>query len=165
MKPLNYMIGDATNPVGDGQKVIAHICNDLGKWGRGFVTALSKKWKNPEHMYRAWWHNSKNQESYKEFKLGNIQFVKVDHDIHVVNMIAQKGINKKNDIKDRIDYKALMECLIRIKGTIILSEGFTVHMPKIGSGLAGGDWNKIEEMIEDILCADDIEVFVYQLEK
>ena len=24
---------------------------------------------------------------------------------------------------------------------------FTVHMPKIGCGLAGGDWNKVEEIV------------------
>jgi O-acetyl-ADP-ribose deacetylase (regulator of RNase III) len=40
-----YMTGDATAPVGEGQKLIVHVCNDIGAWGAGFVLALSKRWK------------------------------------------------------------------------------------------------------------------------
>lgn len=43
-----YIKGDATAPIGSGVKVITHICNDIGGWGKGFVLALSKKWKMPE---------------------------------------------------------------------------------------------------------------------
>jgi hypothetical protein len=35
-------------------------------------------------------------------------------------------------------------------------------MPKIGSGLAGGDWNIIEQIIIEELCKHDIPVFVYE---
>lgn len=38
-----YIKGDATAPIGSGVKVITHICNDIGGWGKGFVLALSKK--------------------------------------------------------------------------------------------------------------------------
>ena len=34
-----YTIGDATLPAGPGPKIIVHICNDQGKWGKGFVSA------------------------------------------------------------------------------------------------------------------------------
>jgi hypothetical protein len=34
-----------------------------------------------------------------------------------------------------------------------------IHSPKFGSGLAGGNWNFIEELIKDIWY--DCEVFVY----
>ena len=51
---LNFIIGDATQPVGEGTKIIVHVCNDIGGWGRGFVVALSKRWPEPERRYRAW---------------------------------------------------------------------------------------------------------------
>ncbi len=55
MTAIEYVSGDATRPVGDGCKVIVHICNDRGGWGKGFVLALSKRWKQPEAAYRNWY--------------------------------------------------------------------------------------------------------------
>lgn len=43
MVGIHYVTGDATEPIGEGEKIIAHICNDQGGWGAGFVLALSKK--------------------------------------------------------------------------------------------------------------------------
>ena len=59
---INYVIGDATQPVGEWPKIIVHVCNDIGGWGRGFVTAISKRWPEadgvslinpPEEHFRA----------------------------------------------------------------------------------------------------------------
>jgi hypothetical protein len=41
--PIAYHVGDATMPVGDGPKILVHICNNIGAWGRGFVVALSRR--------------------------------------------------------------------------------------------------------------------------
>lgn len=62
MKPINYIKGDATNPVGDEPKIIVHVCNDIGGWGKGFVMALSNKWKEPETQYRNWFASKENFE-------------------------------------------------------------------------------------------------------
>ncbi len=43
MTEIRYVTGDATRPVGDGDKIIVHVCNDIGGLGRGFVAALSKR--------------------------------------------------------------------------------------------------------------------------
>ena len=45
---INDVIGDATQPVGAGPKIIVHVCNDIGGWGRGFVVAISNHWPEPE---------------------------------------------------------------------------------------------------------------------
>lgn len=45
MKTIQYLKGDATNPQVEGNKIITHICNDIGGWGKGFVLAISKRWK------------------------------------------------------------------------------------------------------------------------
>jgi hypothetical protein len=42
-------------------------------------------------------------------------------------------------------------------------QGATVHMPRIGAGLAGGDWGKISRIIEDELAGKGVEVTVYTL--
>lgn len=43
MTQIIYLKGDATNPIAKGNKIIAHICNDAGGWGKGFVLAISRK--------------------------------------------------------------------------------------------------------------------------
>lgn len=43
----NYLTGDATAPGGTGTRIIAHVCNDIGHWGKGFVLAISKRWPEP----------------------------------------------------------------------------------------------------------------------
>ncbi len=64
-----FLKGDATSPNMEGIKIIAHICNDIGGWGKGFVLALSKRWQQPEKEYRKWFKEGKN------FHLGVVQFV------------------------------------------------------------------------------------------
>lgn len=43
MTTIAYKRGDATQPVGEGSKVLVHVCNDIGGWGRGFVLAVSAR--------------------------------------------------------------------------------------------------------------------------
>ena len=41
--------------------------------------------------------------------------------------------------------------------------GASVHMPRIGSGLAGGKWEQVEGIIREELTAADVAVTVYDL--
>lgn len=45
---LKYRIGSALEPQAGGHKLVIHVVNDLGMWGKGFVTAISKHWQKPE---------------------------------------------------------------------------------------------------------------------
>jgi hypothetical protein len=38
-----------------------------------------------------------------------------------------------------------------------------VHMPRIGCGLAGGTWDKIDPIIQRTLCDQGVRVIVYDL--
>ncbi|GAB5527155.1 MAG: hypothetical protein Roseis2KO_50270 [Roseivirga sp.] len=40
----------------------------------------------------------------------------------------------------------------------------SVHMPRIGCGLAGGKWEKIEPLIEKTLITNQINTFVYDFD-
>ena len=51
---ITYQIGDATRPIGDGPKIIAHVCNDAGGWGKGFVVAVSRRWPQSGQRYPGW---------------------------------------------------------------------------------------------------------------
>lgn len=156
MSGIHYLKGDATNPSSKGKKIIAHICNDIGGWGKGFVLALSKKWDEPEKAYRKW---SKDKEN---FKLGEIQLVEVTPYIKVCNMIGQKGI-KTGSKGAPIRYEAVRECLEKLFESASKGEA-SVHMPRIGCGLAGGKWEAIEPIILETLVDKGIDVYVYDLD-
>ena len=74
MSGITYLKGDATCPQTKGTKIICHICNDIGGWGKGFVLAISKRWKEPEAEYRKW--NAAGKKG--GFVLGAVQFVQVE---------------------------------------------------------------------------------------
>lgn len=147
-----YLKGDATDPQVKGPKLIIHICNTLGGWGRGFVLSISKRWLAPERYYRNWHKNRIHSEAYgeeKSFELGAVQIVQVKHDTWVINMIAQKGI-KKGSNKQPIQYKALETCLRKVN-LIAMEKQASIHAPRIGTGLSGGRWEVIEPIINDTL--------------
>jgi hypothetical protein len=81
MAKIKYVIGDATRPEGTGNRIIAHVCNDYGGWGAGFVLALSKRDAMPEMAYRAWFNSHEGGgyvNSYVPkfpFALGKVQMV------------------------------------------------------------------------------------------
>ncbi|MFF0532886.1 hypothetical protein ACFYT3_31510 [Nocardia amikacinitolerans] len=157
-RPITYLTGDATTPTTPGPKLISHIVNDLGRWGRGFVTALSRRWPEPERHYRRW-HRDR---STNDFALGALQLVTVEPSLQVANMVAQHGIRTTGSATAPIRYDALDESLIRL-ATAATDLGATVHMPRIGTGLAGGSWNRIEPLIISRLCEHDVAVTVYDL--
>ncbi|TPN88932.1 macro domain-containing protein [Aquimarina algicola] len=155
MKTIKYIKGDATLPQAKGNKIIVHVCNNLGGWGKGFVLAISKKWAEPEKRYREWHRNrAKN-----DFELGAIQIVPVNDYIYVGNMIAQQGM-KTGSNGVPIRYNAVKTCLEKIAVEAEKLQA-SIHMPRIGCGLAGGKWEKIEPIIKETLIQKDIEVFVY----
>lgn len=156
MESINYIKGDATSPIGNDKKLIVHICNDIGGWGKGFVLAISKKWKKPEQQYREWF------KSQKKFELGEVQFVDIDSKLSIANMIGQHKIKRlKGQIPIR--YEAVEKCLSKV-AEYSKENKFSVHMPRIGCGLAGGDWNTIEQIIQKKLIDRNIKVTVYDFE-
>ena len=153
---IHYLKADATVPQAEGNIVIAHICNDIGAWGKGFVLALSKRWKYPEKQYKQWYKQGEG------FALGAVQFVKVENDIWVANMIGQHHIYKDENGNPPIRYEAVKKALQQV-ANFALENNAKVQMPRIGCGLAGGTWDKIEAIINETLLEKNIEVFVCDL--
>jgi len=75
-------------------------------------------------------------------------------------MIAQHGYGPSP--KPRIRYVHLRTCLDKL-AEFALGHGATVHMPRIGTGHAGGQWNIVRELVDEGLVRRGIEVTVYEL--
>lgn len=150
---ITYLTGDATYPQTNSPAIIAHICNDVGAWGSGFVLSISSRWKKPEFEYRRWYRSGEH------FKLGEVQLVSVGADIYVMNMLAQHGLIGRANPKP-IRYNALRQCLTRLAEQAEKLSA-SVHMPRIGCGRAGGKWEDVAPHITNELSDKGISVFVY----
>lgn len=154
---INYIKGDATQPIRQGTKIIIHVCNDIGGWGRGFVLALSSKWKQPEESYRLWAKNKEN------FQLGEVQIVQVESDVWVGNMIGQRDTKFAKDGTPPVRYQSINNCLQKI-GDFALVNNASVHLPRIGCGLAGGQWTEVEPLLITNIINRNISVTVYDFD-
>lgn len=155
---LTYVVGDATEPQGFGPKVIAHVCNDVGGWGKGFVTAISRRWREPEQAYRAWYR----AREINDFKLGSVQMIAVADGLWVANVIGQHGIGPASDGSPPVRYEAI-EVGLQALAELARTESARVHMPRIGCGLAGGEWSELEPIIGRTLLPAGIDTTVYDL--
>lgn len=168
-----YRKGDATNPdIPEHMNcAIMHVCNNRGGWGKGFVLALSKRWPQPEAAYREWYRNGYWFDGMDNvaFKLGEVQCVAINDRLTVMNMIAQEGYGTNNldqhqgeakNTRTPLNYWALERCLA---WTFFLArtQDAIVVAPKIGSGLGGGDWTKIEALINQL--SGPTAVHIYEL--
>lgn len=158
MTDIRYVVGDATDPVGDGPKLIAHVVNDIGAWGAGFAKALSVRSPKPKKVYREW-HAEPSR--ILPFELGRTQITRIADDTLVMNMLAQSGLRSRSNPRP-LRYDALALCLRDLAGMAGIKRS-SVHMPRIGCGLAGGTWDVVEPLIADALCGRGVEVTVYDL--
>jgi hypothetical protein len=81
---------------------------------------------------------------------------KFHHKLFIANMIAQNGVRSQNNNRP-LNYYGLVKSMVSLAYYIDNNTGFLnktekveIHCPKFGSGLAGGNWAFIEDLIEDI---------------
>lgn len=148
---ITYRTGNAAEPV-ERPAVIVHIVNDVGAWGAGFVLPLGTVWPRAQSSYRAW--------ASAGIKRGTCLLVALAPHVYVAHIAAQRGLRSRINPKP-IDYPALESALASLAAN--MPPGASVHMPRIGRGLAGGDWSIVEPMIARAL--DGFDVFVYDLPK
>ena len=82
-------------------------------------------------------------------------------DLIVVNAYTQYmyGRNHADGDKSPVDYAAIEICMKKINH---LFKGRHIGLPKIGAGLAGGDWEKIKQIIKDELKDCIVTIVIYK---
>jgi len=145
--------------------IVPHICNNVNAFGAGFAADVSQKFPEVKmnfHMLGT------------KAKLGQVQFVSVvkeptyKHEIIFANMIAQNNLLSKDNPRP-LNYAALVRTMNEVKVYCQTlkkkheeSANVEIHAPKFGSGLAGGNWDFIACLIQDIW--NDIPVYIYGLQ-
>ena len=153
---LRVLPGDASEPFGAEPKLLLQVVNDQALiWGGGFAKQARKKWPNAQTHFREWAYGRRN------LKLGNIHAVRVLQNLTLVSMVCQHGFGKATS-GPRLRYGALFSALDKVAALAAEAKA-TVHMPRIGTGEAGGSWNIIEGIIRETLISKGIEVTIYDL--
>lgn len=133
--------------------VIVHGCNCFNTMGSGIAKEIKERL--PE-AYKVDQETVKGDRS----KLGGFTFTDVcrgDEWFTVINMYTQYSYGGQ---KDHFEYEKFREGLENLNTFLPL--GSKIGFPKIGAGLAGGDWKRIKQIIYESLPNHEVAIVYYE---
>ena len=165
-RKIHCVRGDVTHPhEGDPQfpKFIINCLSDSGSWGRGgLFTAISKISNLPQQNYESAKEN-------QDLHLGDAHLIALnDKDrndqaqLFVVNVVAQHA--DKNGHTSGIILEELEVALDKVS-IVAKNLKASVHLPRIGAGLANFNWYSVERVIKKCLASRGIPTFVYYFQR
>lgn len=145
---IKYVTG---NLISDAQNydVIGHGCNCFCQMNSGIAPLIKANF--PE----AYEVDQKTKIGDKE-KLGTFTHTQNTTPV-VVNLYSQYDFRGRRIGRMDLDYQALRSALKLMQNKFT---GKRIALPKIGAGLAGGDWTIIERIIEEVFYNEDVTVVV-----
>lgn len=156
---LRFVTGDVSRPETTAPVIVGHITNDASHaWGRqGVAQALRTRFPEAARSYRYWTIASPDN-----LQLGNVHIIEasVDPPVYVASIVAQHGYGPGSP--PRLTYVALADALDKV-GNAAAAMAAEVHLPRIGTGQAGGRWDLVEAEIDEALVGRDVPVVVYTL--
>lgn len=143
---IKYIQGDLFGTLSD---IIAHGCNCRGVMGSGVAYIVRTKYPKAYEAYL---------DKYDEegWKLGEVQFVPVVGGQIIANCATQKDFMPRT-IR-HANYPAIVHAMTTVK-EYAKERGLSIAIPRIGAGLAGGEWSVIEKDLEAIFSDYDITVY------
>lgn len=172
MENYNEIEGDLITLAKEGKfDVIAHGCNCHSVMGAGLAPQMARAFGCDKFEMELWGSdiNKLGNIDYQTFVLGekaiwNLEDAdnkKGETELTVINAYTQFsfGKNHANGISKPIDYEALTLCMKKINHEF---KGKHIGLPLIGAGLAGGDWEKIKEIIQRVLSDCNVTVVNYK---
>jgi O-acetyl-ADP-ribose deacetylase (regulator of RNase III) len=142
-----YKQGDV---LASDEKVIAHGCNCSGGFGSGFAKAVATRYPDVRLSYL-------HRFNTRGWKLGEVQVIGVgDGSGRIIANCATQQRYGRPDEGPYVSYPAIREVIRNLSRS--WPQGFAI--PKIGAGLAGGNWDIISKIIEEESGAVEVRVYV-----
>lgn len=145
--------------------VIGHGCNSFSTMGAGIAPQIAKAFGADKFKMELSGKGDINKLGQIDYQIntytgGTNEFDFFEFDLAVVNCYTQYnyGMNHSDGTDKPLDYEALTLCLRKINK---LFRGQHVALPKIGCGLASGDFNRVREIIKTELKDCDVTVVIY----
>lgn len=140
-------------------KYIAHGVNCQNTMGSGVAKALFDKWPQVKEQYHSFMQEGFSFNRSKEDFLGTYQdAIEVEPGKYVLNLFTQ--LNYGYDGTRFVNYNAVLTSL---RLSLYRYEIKQIAIPKIGCGLAGGNWEFMEQLLTDAFYKWDVEFWVYEL--
>lgn len=148
--------------------VIAHGCNCFCTMGAGIAPQMAKIFNcDTYHYEKEYFRGDMNKLGTIDYETYIVEKGEVTptessiYNLAVVNCYTQYGfgINHRNGIDTPLSYEALTLCLRKMNKEF---KGEHIGLPQIGCGLAGGDWNKVKQIIQQELIDCNITVVIYK---
>ena len=171
---VNYdeIEGDLIQLAKEGRfDVITHGCNCLSNMGAGIAPQMAKAFGVDKFWMESWGPSISKLGciDYETFVIGKNAIWSIEDadnklnepELIVVNSYTQfrYGKNHTDGVSKPLDYEALTLCMRKINQEF---SGKHIGLPKIGAGLAGGDWNRIKNIIQTELKDMQVSVVIYK---
>tara|TARA_R110000772_G_scaffold9601_7_gene31441 strand:- start:921 stop:1406 length:486 start_codon:yes stop_codon:yes gene_type:complete len=133
--------------------VIAHGCNCFCNMGSGIAPQMAEAFNcdkySLEHQQHKGDINKLGTINFEVFEFSSIEYLKV------VNAYTQYRYGKD---KVHADYSAIRLCFKKMNK---IFNGSHIGLPKIGSGKAGGNWEKIKKIMKEEFTGCNVTVVNY----
>ncbi len=155
MKNYQEINGDLITLAKEGVfDVIAHGCNCHSNMGAGIAPQMAKAFGCDRFSMELWGSdvNKLGNIDYQQFILtkltaDDIKSGNFKPELTVVNAYTQFNYGRNHSDGDAkpLSYEALTLCMKKMN---TIFAGKHIGLPKIGAGLAGGDWERIKAIIQ-----------------
>jgi O-acetyl-ADP-ribose deacetylase (regulator of RNase III) len=148
---VNYTIGNLFETKAN---VIAHGVNCKGAFGAGIAGQIRKLYPIVADSYLGKYNK-------QGWNLGDVQFVTVQANFFIANCATQYDFGSEGIY---VNYNALHKCLSKVLK--FCKDGqYSLALPRIGAGLAGGNWKIIKGILEEAAEGHPYDITVYSLEQ
>ena len=149
MKQIN---GDLIQSAKDGRfDAIIHGCNCFCAMGAGIAQSVRKHFPEAHQADLNTPVGDKN-------KLGTYSHAQIKRNGHVFTIINGYTQYDYSGVAPLVDYQAVETLFEKVSHDF---SGLRIGYPKIGAGLAGGNWEKISGIIDRALDGEDHTLVVY----
>ncbi len=160
MNKLVYIKGDV---LASDERIIVHGCNCFNTMGSGIARQIREKY--PEA-----WQIDQDTVKGDRSKLGDFTYVVGEDDRIIFNAYTQYRYGRDSDVV-YLEYEALTQSIDRIFGLVNAASSWSesvdadcpIAMPKIGCGLANGDWDVVSKVLSRLARIHRRDVHVYEL--
>lgn len=150
--PTNQIIGNILDTDCD---IVVHQVNGLGVMGAGLAKQIAERYPHVERAYKRFVHAMNRT---PEDLLGECFFAGASDTLRIANVFGQARIGRD---KRQTDYDALKTAL-HVVARVAIRNNQSVAIPyKLGCGLAGGDWDVVEPMIDEVFAGVDVSIYHY----
>ena len=158
MGKIIHKIGDVISSNGG---MLTHSVNSAGAYGAGCAKQIRAAFP---HAYEAYIYKYRRT----GWKVGDVQFVhppnlnsdptKTIYDTIIANCCTQHYYGRSRDYNDYGAFHTVFHTVLSYAVELGLSH---IAAPRMGSGLAGGSWNRIESILRDVIANYDVDAHIY----